>query len=234
MGLLDIFSGKDPESYEQKGDTHFKAKAYGKAIVEYERAMERLEKTSPWDDGYRQSLREKIHNSKDVLALQHNQTAKDLIEAGHHDDARQYFELARELTEDLDFKNAIEEQLQNIEAQKAEAIQIDSRDDIITDTENDSDEKPVHEEPSDEYFMALIGTLPEEIQTAYLSYPDAFKEGYLALNQGKFQSAAEHLNRAMEEHPDPQSYIPLELATARLNLGYYDDARQLLESFLQY
>ena len=234
MGLLDIFSGKEPESYEQKGDTHFEAKAYGKAIVEYERAMERLEKTSPWDDGYRQSLREKIRNSKDVLALQHNQTAKDLIEAGHHDDARQYFELARELTENQDLKNAVEEQLQNIETQKAEAIQIDSQDDIIADTEKNPDEEPVHEEPTDEYFMALIGTLPEEIQSAYLSYPDAFKEGYLALNQGKFESAAEHLNRAMEEHPDPQSYIPLELATARLNLGYYDDARRLLESFLQY
>ena len=234
MGLLDIFSGKDPESYEQKGDTQFEAKAYGKAIVEYERALQRLEKTSPWDDGYRQSLREKIRDSKDALALQHHQTANDLIEAGHHDDARQYFELAKELSEDLTFKSTIEEQLKDIEAQKFDGGHIDSEEDIIADTENDPAEEEVFEEQTDEYFIALIGTLPEEIQDAYLSYPDAFKEGYLALNQGNFESAAEHLNQAMKEHPDPRSYIPLELATARLNLGYYDDARWLLESFLQH
>ena len=48
MGLLSIFSGKDPENYEQKGDALFEANAYGKAVVEYERALDRLEKSSPW------------------------------------------------------------------------------------------------------------------------------------------------------------------------------------------
>ncbi|MBT8373095.1 MAG: tetratricopeptide repeat protein [Deltaproteobacteria bacterium] len=234
MGLRDIFSGKNPEIYEQKGDTSFHAKAYGKAIVEYERALERLEKTSPWDDGYRQSLQEKIRNSKDVLALEHCQTATDLVEAGHHKDAGQYFELALELTADPKLKKAIHDQLQKIEAQLAEAVQIDSQDDVIAEQEKAPDEKPIHEEQNDEYFMALIGTLPEEVQDAYLSYPQAFKKGYLALNQGEFEAAARHLARAMEEHPDPRSYIPLELATARLNLEKYDDARRLLESFLQY
>jgi len=38
----------------------------------------------------------------------------------------------------------------------------------------------------------------------------------------------------MQEHPAPRSFIPLELATAFLNLGEYDDARRLLELFLQY
>jgi tetratricopeptide (TPR) repeat protein len=38
----------------------------------------------------------------------------------------------------------------------------------------------------------------------------------------------------MEEHPDPASYIPIELATAYLNLGKHDKACRLLESFLEH
>ena len=77
MGLLNIFSGKNTEDYDLKGDRFAETGAYGKAIVEYERALERLEKTAPWDDGFRQSLRDKIHSSKETLALQHKKTAEE-------------------------------------------------------------------------------------------------------------------------------------------------------------
>jgi len=235
MGLLNIFSAKDPEHYDQKGDALFEADAYGKAIVEYERALDKLEKTSPWDDGYRQSLQEKIRTCKDSLAQEHQQTAENLVEAGHDDDARLYIELALELTEDPELKNALELQLQNLAAQKTEEIQIDHPHVAIPAKEDEPDDEPAGEGHDDEeYFTALIGTLPQEVQDAYLSYPDVFKNGYLALNRGDFESAAEHLARAMQEHPAPRSFIPLELATAFLNLGEYDDARRLLELFLQY
>ena len=42
MGILNFFSGKDPEDYERKGDALFEIGACGKAIVEYERALEKL------------------------------------------------------------------------------------------------------------------------------------------------------------------------------------------------
>jgi tetratricopeptide (TPR) repeat protein len=38
----------------------------------------------------------------------------------------------------------------------------------------------------------------------------------------------------MKEHPSPDSFIPLELATAYLNLEKFDEAHQLLETFLHY
>lgn len=47
MGILNFFSSKDPEDYEKKGDGLFEAGAYGKAVAEYERALERLEKNIP-------------------------------------------------------------------------------------------------------------------------------------------------------------------------------------------
>ncbi|MGB5750004.1 MAG: tetratricopeptide repeat protein [Desulfobacterales bacterium] len=234
MGLLNIFSGKHPEDYELKGDKFAEIGAFGKAIVEYERALERLEKTAPWDDGFRQSLRDKIHRSRETLVLQHKQTAADMIEAGYHEDALQYIQLALELTEDPDIIRDLGNRKREIEARALEGVPIDEPEVEITDSEEFQDDESVDGEPDDEYFTALVGTLPEEIQKAYLDYGDAFKKGYLALNQGDFESAADYLNQALEENPDPQTYIPLELATARLNLGEFEDARQLLEKFLQY
>ena len=237
MGLLSIFSGKNPEDYEQKGDALFEAKAHGKAVVEYERALDRLEKTSPWDDGYRQNLQDKIRISKENLALEHRQTAESLMTAGHDYDARQYIDLALELTEDPELKNALE-QLHNREVHETEDVEMDLPDVEVLDREPEVEDEQVEEtikgEKDDEYFGALVGTLPDEVQNAYWGYGKAFKTGYLALNQGDFERAAEHLTTAMEEHPDPASYIPLELATVFLNLGKHEEARRLLESFLEH
>jgi tetratricopeptide (TPR) repeat protein len=234
MGLLDIFAGKNPEDYDLKGDKFAATGAYGKAIVEYERALERLEKTAPWDDGFRQSLNDKIHSSKEALALQHKQTAEEMLEAGYHADARQYIQLALELTADPDLIIELESHQRESEARALETTQIEEPDVAPPTPPEVPDEQPPEHEPEDEYFTALVGTLPEEVQDAYLDYGDAFKKGYLALNQGDFESAAAYLFKALEENPDPQNYISLELATACLNLGKLEEARRLLEEFLQY
>ena len=234
MGLLNIFSGKNPEDYEIKGDKLAETGAYGKAIVEYEHALERLDKTAPWDDGFRQSLREKISSSREALALQHKKTAEDMLEAGYDDDARQYIQLALELTEDPDIISDLETQQRGIESRALAENQFEASEDAAEDPEEAIDDEPVTETADDDYFTALVGTLPEEIQQAYLDYGDAFKKGYAALNRGDFESAATYLYQALEENPDPQNYIPLELATACLNLGKFEDARRMLEKFLQY
>ena len=238
MGLLSIFSGKAPENYEQKGDALFEANAYGKAIVEYERALDRLGKTSPRDDGYRQTLQDKIRTNKERLAREHQQTAQNLMEAGHDYDARQYIDLALELTEDPELKNALEQQLQTREVYETEDIENDIPEVEIQEQEPDDEdeqiEEPLDRDEDDEHFAALIGTLPDDVQDTYLGYGDAFKTGYLSLNRGDFEDAAKHLAAAMEAHPDPASYIPLELATACLNLGKHEEARGLLEAFLEH
>ncbi|MGD8660396.1 MAG: tetratricopeptide repeat protein [Desulfobacterales bacterium] len=238
MGLLNIFSGKAPEDYEQKGDALFEANAYGKAVVEYQRALDRLGKTSPSNDGYRQNLQDKIRTSKENLALEHQQTAENLMAAGHDYDARQYIELALELTEDMELKNALEKQLQTGEVPETEDIVDDAVEVEIQDYEPDYEDEPVEDLPEidedDEHLAALVGTLPDDVQDIYLGYGEDFKSGYLALNRGDFETAAEHLAAAMEVHPDPAGYIALELATARLNLGKYDEARRLLEAFLEH
>ena len=238
MGLLSIFSGKAPENYEQKGDALFEANAYGKAVVEYQRALDRLGKTSPSDDGYRQKLQDKIRTSRENLALEHQQTAENLMEAGHDYDAHQYIELALELTEDPELKNALEQQLQTGEVPETEDIVNDIAEVEIQEHEPDYKDEQVEDsldgDEDDENFAALVGTLPDDVQDTYMGYGEDFKTGYLALNRGDFETAAEHLTAALEVHPDSAGYIPLELATACLNLGKHDEARRLLEAFLEH
>ena len=241
MGLLRIFSGKTPEQHQEKGDALFQAKSYGKAKVEYEKALSRLEKTSPQHNQLRTRLQEKIRRSKEALAHDHKQTATNLIEAGYVDDAQQYIALALELTQDPKLKEALEQQLEDLDTYLAEEFPREHppvefpREKGEEDEDKDEDASgPVYKGRKDEYFSALIGTLPDEVQDAYLSYGNTFQNGYIALNQGDFEPAVQYLSRAMEENPDPQTYIPLELATAYLNLEKYDEARRLLESFLKF
>lgn len=86
----------------------------------------------------------------------------------------------------------------------------------------------------DETFTALLGALPEAVQSAYSSYGPSFQAGYLALNRGEFEFAADALAAAMMENPGADSFIPLELATAYLNLRRLEGARELLETFLEH
>jgi tetratricopeptide (TPR) repeat protein len=230
MSILKLFSGKTPEEHEQKGDELFSFDLWGKAKIEYERAMDKLEKTSPQNHELKTRLQEKIHQTKEALALGHEQNADDLLESGFYDDARELYILAQELTENPEQKKDLEIKLEGLDFQLDRTVKEDLPD---LDVKAQEAQVPEFPEQEDEYFRALCGTLPNEIQKNYLSYGNNFKNGYLALNRGDFTIAADYLSRAMQENPSADSYIPLELATAYLNLGKHAEAQQLLEAFLE-
>lgn len=233
MSFLKIFSGKTPEAHEQKGDELFANDLWGKAKVEYERALEKLEKTIPQNDNLKSRLQEKIQHTKASLAHSHKHNADDLLEAGFYQDARELYTLAFELSEDAKFKTDLAEKIEQLTFQMTRKIE-DTLVDYDAEEEQAEERQPI--EPSsqgDEYFTALCGTLPADVQKAYQSYGDNFKKGYLALNQGDFALAADYLSKAMGENPTNDSYIPLELATAYLNLEKHSEAQLLLETFIK-
>jgi len=230
MGILKIFSSKDPEEYEQKGDTFFETAEYGLAKIEYETALSKLERKCPDNTDLKNRLQEKIIHSKEALALKHKQTGEELMRAEMFEDAEEIVRLALELTEDPELTVELEERLQEIHNHFAEEEIKDSPD---FDVQREDTEKAGYEETGDEYFAVLCGSLPEEIRKAYHSYGNTFKAGYVALNQGDFELAAAKLSQAMEENPSPQSFIPIELATAYLNLQKYEEARASLEGFMK-
>jgi len=230
MGILKLFSGKDPEECEQKGDIFFEARKYGHAKIEYETALIKLERKCPNDTNLKNRLQEKILHSNEALALQHKQTGKELMSAEMFDEAEEIVHLALELTKDPKLTDELEKQLQEIHNHftAEESTKLPDFDVHVEDRE-----KGNYQAPEEEYFSALCGSLPEEIRKAYYGYGDTFKAGYVALNQGDFERAAAKLSHAVEENPSPHSFIPLELATAYLNLQKYDEARVLLEGFMK-
>ena len=229
MSLFSIFSGKTVEAHERKGDGHAASADWGRAKIAYESALEKMEKQSSEDDGLRRRLEEKIGQSREALAVQHHREAAELIQAGAHVEARELVILAQELSVDPGLQSELKRLLEDIE--QLLDVEVESERPILSYEE--PDETEVFEETEDEYFMALCGSLPEEVQQAYLSYGDDFATGYRALNDGDFETAAKFLSRAMEENPSPDSYIPLELATAFLNLGKRDEARELLGTVVE-
>jgi tetratricopeptide (TPR) repeat protein len=223
MGLLKNLLGQKAEKHEQRGDTYLNKAVWGMAKIEYERALDRLEKGSPDYQELEERLQDKLIQSKEALATDHKETAENLMEQAHHDDARELFQLALELTADPGLVSAIQKRIQELEQRTAKDIQADAPSLPILDKRDSLEDE-------DEYFMALCGTLPEDVQREYASYGDAFRSGYLALNRGDFDRAVQYLSQAMNENPSPESFIPLELATAYLNLKQFDEARRLLET----
>lgn len=230
MAFLKIFLGKTPREHEHKGDELFADELWGKAKIEYEKALEKLEKTPAPDDELTTRLREKILQAKEALANNHEKNADDMLEAGFYDDARELYYLALELSEDPDLKSSLEEKLKQLDFRLDKVIEKK-----LPDYPHAKEEtaETTHSAKDDEYFSALCAALPADVQNAYHAYGDNFKTGYLALNRGDFAQAAEFLTRAMEENPSSGSYIPLELATAYLNMEKHAEAQQLLEALVR-
>ncbi len=231
MGILKNFFSKDPEEYELKGDRLFKANAYGDAKLEYEAGLHKVEKKDPDNAALKKRFQEKILQSKEALALGHKLRGEEIMASQYYEDAEDVFRLALELTEDPDLKIELRERLQEIRDH-------DAQEETIGYQGLEFEKKDTTEQDyllrEDEYFAALCGAFADkERERAYHGYGGAFKAGYLALNQGDFALAAARLSQAMEENPLPKTYIPLELATAYLNLGKSEEARDLLEFFLR-
>jgi tetratricopeptide (TPR) repeat protein len=230
MGFLDFFTGGTPEKYEQKADTFVINGSYGHAKTEYEKALAKLERQTDAKPDYGQRIEDKLKHCKEALALEHKKNGDALVESGCHDDAMELFHLALELTADPELTTDIQKRLDNIPNAADKPENYTLPDDIMPDTDADEADDPGSE---DEYFTALCNSLEDTEQDEYRNYPDSFKQGFIALNRGDFNTAVALLAEAHNACPVPASYITLELATAHLNLGENEQARELLAAFLE-
>lgn len=233
MGFLKLFTGKDPEDYEKQGDRYFDAGEFGAAKIEYENALQKLEKKRPDDRASARELEMKIIRSKESLAAAHRESAAELIETGNDEEAEDILHLALELTENRELRNEIESLLRDLKTRQGQAM---IAEDLIAEGDVEVREVPGYEhtgESGDEYFNALLSPLPEEIRRAYLDYGDTFREGYEALNRGDAGTAIAFLSKAAEEQGFGPHHINYELGTAYLFAGNLEEARSLLEEYLR-
>ena len=115
MSLFDIFTGKKPQAYEQKGDTYAKDGLWGNAKVEYERAMSRLESQASMDSESADRLATKVAGVREELAREHQSNAKNLVAGGYGDEAHDLFSLALELTRDAGLEKELQEEIDALE-----------------------------------------------------------------------------------------------------------------------
>ena len=231
MGLLNLIFGKSYEDHERSGDTFFSERVWGQAKIEYETALYKLEKRFPDKREDIQRLQEKYRRAREALSFSHRQNGEEMLESECFEDARDLFALALELTEDPDF----EKELKALIKRSDVGMLLENQEEISHITRHvENVETPSDIGEGSDYFIVLCSTLPPHIQKAYMGYGSAFKDGYVALNNGEFERAAVLLSKAMEECPFPETYIPLELATAYLNLGKTTEAEGLLKEFLIY
>jgi len=226
MSIFQIFGGKRPAEHEQAGDEFTTREDWGRAKIAYERSLDKLEKSERRDADAIDRVTLKIAGCRESLARQHYQDALEIAEGGAVAEARELTLLALELSNDAGMHSDLKDFLEELERR----LDVDTTERLTEVSYEEPDEGQVFEVPEEEYFEAIIATLPEAVQKAYASYGDDFRIGYLALNEGDFETASDYLTRAMAAHPSRNSYIPLELATAYLNLGRSADARQLLEA----
>ncbi len=228
MGLFDIFKGRDPDKNEEQGDMLFMQAAFGDARLEYAAALEKRRKVMS-NDTRIPLLQHKIRQCLEALAKKHKKQGDDLLNAAQFDDAREYYTLALEQTQDDNLTEELEAGLRKIETRQAEMYGREAPEHDEPELEAMGESEP---ESIDEYSTALYNSLPDDIRETYLGYGTNFNQGYIALNQGQFEKAVEELSRALEEHPEPDGRIGLELATAYLNLKRFEEARALLEDFI--
>ena len=232
VSFLKLFSGPSAEILEKKGDTYFDAGKFGSALQAFEQAAYKIERQHDIPPGDVKRISDKILQTRDALAREHEQNAHNLLEGGFLDEARDMLRLAMEVSQNESYKKTLLQQLRDIEDQQIERVASAMPDlDTPSSAEDDPPELPA-EESDEDYFLALCGTLPEAVQDEYLQYGQSFKAGYIALNRGDFQTAIRQLSHALTENQPADTYIPLELATAHLNIDQQKEAQALLKQFL--
>ena len=232
MSFLKFFSGPSYQVLENRGDTYFDAGQYGPALQSFEHAAQKLEQQKNAASLEIKRIADKILQTKEALAREHQQNAHNLIEGGYLDEAHDMLKLAMEVSQNERLRKEFALQVNEIEARQTDKIAA-TLPDLANRYREDDDQPELPEEESDEdYFIALCGTLPETVQDEYLQYGPRFKAGYIALNRGDFQTAVYQLTEALKENQPAETYIPLELATAHLNLDQKGEAQTLLEHFL--
>ena len=230
MKFSHFFTGKPYHEIEKNADALLQMGEYGSAKLEYEKALLKLAKKASEAPEVKDHIEGKIAKCKDALAVEHKKAAENLTEIGHYEEAKEILQLALELVQDEQLAVEIEERLRGVKDHFSPHEM--SGMSIPEDASGDPREF-VYQESGEEYFTALISTLPKTEQKIYLGYGDPFREGYVKLNQGYFEDAVTLLSQALETDSSSGSFIQLELATAHLNLGNDSEGRFLLEGFLK-
>lgn len=233
MGLFGFLAGKSPEDMELAGDRFYKTGEFGAAKLEYEKALARTGAKFPEKTELLRRLADKIKDSRESLAGVHLEAAREWIAAEHYREAEDLLRLALELSENPNLRNQATGLLASVTGEGALEDPAGNR--LFLEEEDpfaDGDDLDEADDEIDEYFTVLCHSLPDDLADAYQNYDQSFKEGFVALNNGDFETAVEKLSAAVDRPGVDQPLAALELATAYTHLGKFGQARDLILAFV--
>ncbi len=230
MGFFKLFAGKSPEDVEKKADALFEAGEYGLAQMEYDHGLDKLRKGAQASETLHERLEEKLRRTREILAQKHKREGLEIMDSEYYEAAEESFRLALELTENPELIQELRGLLNEIKRRSGKQQAVSAFD--LPPVDDEDAERTGPGAGDDEYFDALCSGLPEPLVREFHHYGISFRQGYLALNEGNFERAAQRLLQAMKENPEGD-FIAIELATAYLNLERYQEARALAERFLK-
>ncbi len=239
--LKRLFSGKTAEEYEKQGDSLFDRKNWGEARLAYEKALDKLQGQADSDVALKNGIEKKLAEATEALARVHFGNALEMIESECFEEARELLELSSELSRDGGLKAELAKKLEIVRERMERALEddLDDYDYGLEEEEEEETEDFEETEETDDFdrdlenFHALIESLPRDVRDEYLGYGQNFVLGYIALNEEEFETAADYLEEAVRENEPKEGYIPMELATAYMNMDMPDEARELLEKVVR-
>jgi tetratricopeptide (TPR) repeat protein len=136
-------------------------------------------------------------------------------------EARHLYTIAEDLLSDKDLIHKTRLQIEKIDQQSAPQ------------EEPETDDVFISSGSAEEDLEIILSGLPNETEKKYRAFGDTFLNGYLLLNTGEFEAAAEQLEKALTENPHDNSLIHIELANALINTDQADKAEKLLEASIK-
>ena len=217
MGLLDKLLGRTWRTYRDRGQKLLEKEEPGLALHEFKEALRRFD----GDPSEKLEMEQKLISIRKTLRQQQLMRAEMFHKGAQFERARDAADSAlrhatneQEEQEVHDFMASLEQAASEAERKKDEA-----RNQI---SNADADLGMV-----DERFSVLLGALDNEQMEHYEKLGSAFREGFLAMNDGDFKGALQHFKKARQENDD-DAYVLCEQGKALLGMGAHQEAAQVL------
>lgn len=196
MGLLDLFkkdAGKELEravGYLRDGNP--------------QRALDNARRfIQDKDQAHRSRAQQIVQQAREALVVKTLERSAEAEAAGDPADAADWVRAALQHVDDEDRRRKLEERMETLERAAEQQKWAEPPPPPVLDGDrDDATDEPVFGLDLDSHYETLVGTLDSGVGEHYEDRPAEFRQAYVDLNEGRYEEAAEVLERLAEAAPD--------------------------------
>lgn len=227
MGFLKSIFGRDWQRFKKSGDALFEAGEWGRARGEYMSAIKAFSSSSGEDDLAQLDIKDKLEVVNYRLYESHLEAGKTHQQAEAIDKALEYYRLALEFAATSEAREELLQRITGLERGAVDAFEQDDHAEREELAPQQSDLAIWGGAPDvEEEYAALLAGMDEAQADVYAGLGDKFRDGYVALMEGRIEEAA-LLVELLDEDPS-NVYLRYEVGRLRLAERNYEAAEELL------